>query len=146
MGEFELMVRQDSTRQSSGASQSCGDGEFRLAYRADMANRTIHGRIRERREALGLSQQRLAELLEVSYQTIQQWEREPGTRADGTEIQSTAPKRARLAQVAAILGVTPEWLMTGRDGEGNVLDPTEAQMILFYRGSQTRCGRACFRS
>lgn len=99
-----------------------------------MPEKSIHGRIRERREALGLSQQRLGELLHVSYQTIQQWEREPGTRPDGSEIQSTAPKRVRLAQVAAILGVTPEWLMSGRDGDGNVLDPTEAQMILFYRG------------
>ena len=65
----------------------------------------------------------------MTYQTIQHWEREP---ADG--VKSAAPKRTRLEQVAAALRVTPEYLMTGRDGDGNVVDPSRAQLLRFYDG------------
>lgn len=64
----------------------------------------IHARIRSRREALGLSMEKLAQMVGVkAWQTIQQWERPGGT----------APKRARLDQVAAALGTTSEWLLFG---------------------------------
>lgn len=95
---------------------------------------SIHARIRERREALGLSQEKLGELVGVTYQTVQQWEREPGEGEGGKQRLSTAPSRKRLASVAAILGVTEQWLLTGTDGHGVTVDPTEGQLLLFYRG------------
>lgn len=66
---------------------------------------SIHQRIRERRLALGLSSQKaLASLLEVSWQTVQLWEKEVG---------GTAPKRGRIEKVAQVLGVTVGWLQNG---------------------------------
>lgn len=65
---------------------------------------TIHSRIKQRREALGMSMQTLADLVGVSaWQTVQQWEKEGGT----------APKRERLAKVASVLQTTPEELLLG---------------------------------
>jgi phage repressor protein C with HTH and peptisase S24 domain len=70
------------------------------------AGMSIHARIKQKREALGLSMEKLAELVGVkSWQTVQQWEKEDGT----------APKRDRLKTVADALGVTPEWLLFGSD-------------------------------
>jgi transcriptional regulator with XRE-family HTH domain len=68
---------------------------------------TIHARIKRRREALGISLKALADLVGVSWQTVQQWEREEG---------GTAPKRERLATVAQALNTTPEELLFGFDG------------------------------
>lgn len=64
----------------------------------------INKRIKERRLALGLtSHKALAELVGVTWQTVQQWEKEGGT----------APNRSRIDAVAAALGVSAEWLRTG---------------------------------
>lgn len=72
----------------------------------------IHRRIKERREALGLSMETLAAKVGVkAWQTVQQWEKEDG---------GTAPKRDRLAAVAAALETTPEWLMFGPAAENDV--------------------------
>lgn len=66
---------------------------------------SIHSRIKERRIALGLvSHKSLAELLGVSWQTVQLWEKEGGT----------APNRNRLPKVAGVLKCSVEWLTTGR--------------------------------
>jgi transcriptional regulator with XRE-family HTH domain len=51
------------------------------------------------------SHKALADLCGVSWQTVQQWEKEGGT----------APKRDRIEAVAKALGVTTEWLQTGQD-------------------------------
>jgi transcriptional regulator with XRE-family HTH domain len=65
---------------------------------------SIHRRIRERRLQLGLtSHGALAELLGVSWQTVQHWEKEDGT----------APKRGRIDQVAEALQVSTAWLLNG---------------------------------
>lgn len=65
---------------------------------------SINKRIKERRLALGLSSHKaLAELVGVTWQTVQQWEKEGGT----------APNRSRIDAVAAALGVSAEWLRTG---------------------------------
>ncbi|MDB5853259.1 MAG: repressor [Herminiimonas sp.] len=65
---------------------------------------SIHKRIKQRREHLGLSMQALADLVGVSaWQTIQQWEKEGGT----------APKRERLHAVAKALQTSPEALLFG---------------------------------
>ncbi|MGB3835908.1 XRE family transcriptional regulator [Castellaniella sp.] len=63
---------------------------------------TIHKRIKTARNAKQLSMEQLAELVGVSYQTVQQWE-------NG----KTAPKRQRLGKLAGVLGVTPEHLSLG---------------------------------
>lgn len=92
---------------------------------------SIHKRIKEKRESLGLSMEALAQASGVSsWQTVQQWEKEGGT----------APKRTRLESVAKVLGVSPEWLLTGREpGEkSNVLQfaelsGMEAQLVMLYR-------------
>ncbi|PJM72084.1 LexA family transcriptional regulator [Achromobacter ruhlandii] len=63
---------------------------------------TIHKRIKDLREKLGLSMEQLAERVSVSWQTVQQWE-------NG----KTAPKRARLEAVAKALNTTPEFLAVG---------------------------------
>jgi transcriptional regulator with XRE-family HTH domain len=66
----------------------------------------IHQRIKERRLALDLkSHGALAELVGVSWQTVQLWEKEGGT----------APKRTRLDKVAKVLGVSTAWLLNGPD-------------------------------
>jgi transcriptional regulator with XRE-family HTH domain len=73
-----------------------------------IAPMNIHQRIKQRREALGLSMQALAELVGVkAWQTIQQWEK---------EVDGTAPKRNRLAAVASALQTTPEYLLFGDVG------------------------------
>lgn len=69
---------------------------------------TIHRRIKERREALGLSMEALGERVGVVWQTIQQWEKEVG---------GTAPKRERLHKVAEELKTSPEYLLFGDKGE-----------------------------
>lgn len=92
---------------------------------------TIHKRIKERREALRLSMQELATASGVSaWQTVQQWEKEDGT----------APKRQRLKAVADALGVSPEWLMTGREPgqrsdalQFTELNGLEAQLVMLSR-------------
>ncbi|HDR9512181.1 hypothetical protein C5615_38235 [Burkholderia cepacia] len=72
---------------------------------------TIHRRIKERREALGLSMEALGGRVGVVWQTVQQWEKETG---------GTAPKRERLQKVADALETTPEYLSFGeKDGSAN---------------------------
>jgi SOS-response transcriptional repressor LexA len=58
---------------------------------------SIHQRIKERREALGWSQDHLAEQVGVTRGSVQHWEREVG---------GTAPSRRRLQKVAAVLGLS----------------------------------------
>jgi transcriptional regulator with XRE-family HTH domain len=92
---------------------------------------TINKRIKDRREALGLTMQELATAIEVkAWQTVQQWEKEGGT----------APKRSRLEKVAKVLKVSPEWLITGREPDNQPralqfaeLNGLEAQLVMLYR-------------
>lgn len=86
-----------------------------------MANSTIHERIKEQRMRLGMSLEQVAEKLNVTYQTVQQWE---NGRA--------GPKRTRIGQLAALLGVTEQYLMTGSDpAMGDML---ENQALTIFRG------------
>lgn len=62
-------------------------------------------RIRERRERLGRSQQELADAVGVSRQQVSNWE---------TGKQS--PTGANLVALAAILGVSSEWVLAGDRG------------------------------
>ena len=93
--------------------------------------KTIHERIKEKREGLGLSMQELATASGAkAWQTVQQWE-------NGT----SAPSRKRLPRVAAALQTTAEYLMSGQDPEltqvatlqFTELNGLEAQLVMLYR-------------
>lgn len=80
---------------------------------------SIHSRIKERRIAMGLkSHQALADLIGVSWQTVQLWEKEGGT----------APKRDRIDAVAKALGVTVEWLRSGSESMG-IIDSDQRRKL-----------------
>ena len=72
----------------------------------------IHDRIREAREQAGISQTELARLLGVTRSACSQWE----------SVGGTAPRRDRLEQLAGLLGVSFEWLATGRGADGSPTD------------------------
>jgi len=63
---------------------------------------TIGQRIAHARTQAGLNQSELAAKLSLSPQSVQQWERD-----------KTTPRRSRIESVAALLGVSPEWLLFG---------------------------------
>ena len=110
---------QDTTVNSCGANISCVAVHKTPLYAFAM---DIHSRIRERREALELSKAALGRMLtpEVSYQTIQQWERTGGTM----------PLRKRIKQLAAALECTVEWLETGYEApESVVVRPELAELL-----------------
>lgn len=65
---------------------------------------SINARVRHARKAAGISQSRLAQILGVTRSACSQWESPAGT----------TPRRERLEQLAAVLGVSYEWLATGR--------------------------------
>lgn len=68
---------------------------------------SIHTRIKQRRIDCGFSShEAFAKAVGVSWQTVQQWEKEGGT----------APNRGRMEKVAKALETTPEWLLYGTDG------------------------------
>lgn len=60
-------------------------------------------RVRQRRLALGLSQERLARALDVSKNTISRWE----------TAHTEAPSGPNLDAVAKVLGTTSDWLLHG---------------------------------
>lgn len=74
----------------------------------------IAERIKELRERRGMSQSELARLVGVSPQSVQQWEKPDGT----------APKRARIAKVAEVLGVSVPDIVT----DGGNLPPMRKEM------------------
>ena len=65
---------------------------------------SINARVRQARKAAGIAQSRLAQILGVTRSACSQWESPEGT----------APRRERLEQLANVLGVSYEWLATGR--------------------------------
>jgi Predicted transcriptional regulators len=65
---------------------------------------SINARVRQARKAAGISQSRLAKFLGVTRSACSQWE----------STQGTAPRRERLEQLASLLGVSYEWLATGK--------------------------------
>ena len=88
---------------------------------------SIHRRIRERRLALGMSSHKaLADLVGVSWQTVQLWEKEGGT----------APNRNRINKVAEVLDCTPEWLTTGRAD----IHPADEEMLKAHHEEMVRAG------
>ncbi len=65
---------------------------------------TVSGRIAFARESKNLNKSELARLLTVTPQTVQAW-----------ESGRNSPKICRLAEIAAVLGVSPVWLLVGTE-------------------------------
>lgn len=78
----------------------------------------IHSRIKERREAVGLSTRQLGDEVGVSRQTIMLWESSPSTNGK----KGTAPLRDKMKKVADVLKTTPEYLTNGIDAN---VDPND---------------------
>jgi transcriptional regulator with XRE-family HTH domain len=95
---------------------------------------SIHKRIKKLRELKGLSQEALAELVGIKYQSVQEWEREGGT----------APSRKRQEKVAKALGVSVAELISGTPAarepdaayhvEAVARDGKEEILLHLYRG------------
>ncbi len=79
--------------------------------------------IRQRREALGISQGRLGRHLGLTFSQIQKYEK--GTNRIGA---------GRLYQIATFLGVTPSHFFIGVDGEGEATNREREQT----RGDEMR--------
>lgn len=69
--------------------------------------KSINDRIRERRTALKLSQERIAAELGISYQAVQKWEKPGGA----------TPRRKRMQDLARLLQTTVAWLETGNTAD-----------------------------
>lgn len=79
-------------------------------------------RIRETRRALGLTQDELARRVGVSRSAIAQW-----------ETDRTGQVRANLARVAAVLGVSVGYLLTG-EADGAMAETADERALLnLYR-------------
>jgi plasmid maintenance system antidote protein VapI len=85
---------------------------------------TIGDRIRQRREALGKTQQQVADHLHIDRVNVTQWE---------TGV--TKPSRDRIPQLADILQVDVDWILR----DGNNITIIEAKMP--QRGSLSAVGR-----
>jgi transcriptional regulator with XRE-family HTH domain len=62
---------------------------------------TLGEKIRKGRKAKGLSQKRLAELLGIQYQSVQDWERD-----------RTKPSTGKIPELCEILDVSSAWLLS----------------------------------
>jgi transcriptional regulator with XRE-family HTH domain len=92
----------------------------------DAASETegVANRIREARRALGLTQDELARRVGVSRSAIAQW-----------ETDRTGQVRANLARVAAVLGVSSSYLLTGETEVGAISAESadERALLNLYR-------------
>lgn len=66
----------------------------------------IGNRIRSAREELGLSQEELSKAVGVTPQSVHQW-----------ETGRTFPRNSRIRKIAAVLGVTANWIQFGVSGD-----------------------------
>lgn len=71
-------------------------------------DRHVGGRIRLRRQMLGMSQESLADAIGLTFQQIQKYEK--GTNRVGA---------SRLQQIAEVLGCQPSWFFEGRPSLDN---------------------------
>lgn len=88
--------------------------------------RQIGEEIRVRRIALGMSQERLGELLGVSYQQVQKYER------GASRLSSD-----RLQQVASALGIPPAQFFRDSEGKGPTRPSGKQPRAEFRKGATT---------
>src|SRR4051794_13900846 len=104
-------------------SSRAADAQARLGRpRAQDADRHVGARVRERRIALGLTQQQLAELVGITYQQAHKYEKGLNRIAAG-----------RLAALARALAVEPGHFFEGLS-EGEPARPTAPQRRLLELG------------
>jgi transcriptional regulator with XRE-family HTH domain len=90
----------------------------RQSQRASAADLHVGARIRERRIAMGLSQQQLAGLIGVTYQQAHKYERGLNRISAG-----------RLFEIGLILGVPVAWFFEGIEPGGEVQGTTNRQRL-----------------
>lgn len=103
---------------------------------------TIAQRIRTARTGAGLTQAQMADALGVTRSACSQWESPAGT----------TPQPAHISVLARVLGVSYEWLATGRvpagvaEADGGYwstdLAEAERELIQRFRGLSTRAQEA----
>src|SRR5690348_13500399 len=104
-------------------SSRAADAQAKLGRpRAEDADRHVGARVRERRIALGMTQQQLAELVGITYQQSHKYEKGANRIAAG-----------RLAAIARALAVEPGHFFEGL-GEGEPARPTAQQRLLLELG------------
>ncbi len=86
--------------------------------RANLADRHVGTRIRERRIMLGLSQQQLAVMIGVTYQQAHKYERGLNRISAG-----------RLYDIAQVLNVPISWFFEGMDSETQPGEMTQRQRM-----------------
>ena len=95
-----------------GLGDEIAPGEDEATARAAAMDQHVGARIRERRTMLGISQQQLAQTIDVTYQQAHKYERGLNRISAG-----------RLYEIATALGVTVNWFF-----EGQVTAPIAAEL------------------
>jgi class 3 adenylate cyclase len=93
-----------------------------------MYTEEIGGRIRERREKLGLKQTDLANALQVSAQAVSKWERG-----------ENAPDISVIVPLAGLLGVSTDWLLGYHREKQDIVEATV--LVSDVRGVTKRSGK-----
>lgn len=108
----------------TGRGDAPGSEPERSAQRANVADRHVGARIRERRVMLGLSQQQLARLIGVTYQQAHKYERGLNRISAG-----------RLFEIGQVLGVPVAWFFEGleADGEAKEISPRQRMCLELAR-------------
>lgn len=99
--------------------------ELKAGGRTPRITVTIGDRMREARKSTGASQGELAEVLEVSRQTIHDW-----------ETDKRRPSKIAIVAWAMVTGVGSEWLLTG---EGTLEVKRESSVPHNRRSTDSRC-------
>ncbi len=99
---------------------------------------SIGSRIKKARQAAGISQADLAQAMGITRSACSQWESDQGT----------GPRRERLEVLAAELGVSYEWLATGREaGAVSEISPSyltadQLELLRLFKGLQPKQRKA----
>ena len=79
---------------------------------------TFAQRLSQARRQCGLTQAEVAEKLNVSFQAVSLWERA-----------ETQPEIGKLTEIARLLGVTTDWLLTDEPVDQAVLDMARVSLV-----------------
>ena len=102
---------------------------------------SIGSRIKQARQAAGISQAELAEAMGITRSACSQWESDLGT----------GPRRERLERLASELGVTYQWLATGKDAQSHsgiaeevpaYLTTEQSELLQLFKGLKPRQRKA----
>jgi transcriptional regulator with XRE-family HTH domain len=105
--------------ESAMATAMVKPSQYSVPPRIQDVDRHVGARMRERRIMLGLSQQRLAELIGVTYQQAHKYEKGVNRVAAG-----------RLYNVAQVLGVDVNYFFEGLQGGGTFRATPQQRLLL----------------